>query len=237
MLPILLIPGLNCSARLYAHQIPLLWRFGPIMVANHTHGDTVETIANQILECAPPRFTLIGFSLGGYIAFEILRQARARVVRLALIDTGARADTAQQSARRLQRIEMAQSGRFSESLDLQFPLVVHPRHQRNEELRDAYRTMAMECGPEAFVRHLQADLRRPDSRRVLGEIRCPTTIVVGDSDQLTPPALAEEMARGIDNARLVVVPEAGHLSPLEQPAHVTQALTDLLQIAVVSDKV
>jgi pimeloyl-ACP methyl ester carboxylesterase len=206
------------------------------MVANHTHGDTVETIANQILGCAP-RFTLIGFSLGGYIAFEILRQARARVVRLALIDTGARTDTAQQSARRLQRIEMAQSGRFSESLDLQFPLVVHPKHQRNEELRDAYRAMAMECGPEAFVRHLQADLRRPDSRRVLGEIRCPTTIVVGDSDQLTPPALAEEMASGIDNAELVVIPEAGHLSPLEQPAHVTQALTDLLQIAVVSDKV
>jgi pimeloyl-ACP methyl ester carboxylesterase len=131
---------------------------------------------------------------------------------------------------------MAQSGRFSESLDLQFPLVVHPKHQRNEELRDAYRTMAMECGPETFVRHLQADIRRPDSRRVFGEIRCPTTIVVGDSDQLTPPALAEEMARGIDNARLVVIPEAGHLSPLEQPAHVTRALTDLLQIPVVSEK-
>jgi pimeloyl-ACP methyl ester carboxylesterase len=83
---------------------------------------------------------------------------------------------------------------------------------------------------------LQADIRRPDSRRVFGEIRCPTTIVVGDSDQLTPPALAEEMARGIDNARLVVIPEAGHLSPLEQPAHVTRALTDLLQIPVVSQK-
>jgi pimeloyl-ACP methyl ester carboxylesterase len=171
-----------------------------------------------------------------WVAFEILRQARARVVRLALIDTGARADTAQQSARRLSRIEMAQSGRFSESLDLQFPLVVHPEHQRNDELRDAYRTMALECGPEAFVRHLQADIRRPDSRRVLREIRCPTTIVVGDSDQLTPPALAEEIARGLDNARLVVIPEAGHLSPLDQPAHVSQALTDLLQIPVVSEK-
>jgi hypothetical protein len=64
MLPILLIPGLNCSARLYAHQIPLLWRFGPTMVANHTYGDTVEKIANQILRCAPPRFTLIGFFAG-----------------------------------------------------------------------------------------------------------------------------------------------------------------------------
>ena len=72
MLPILLIPGLNCSARLYAHQIPLLWRFGPTMVANHTYGDTVETIATQILGCAPPRFTPIGFSSSGGETLSLL---------------------------------------------------------------------------------------------------------------------------------------------------------------------
>jgi pimeloyl-ACP methyl ester carboxylesterase len=73
MLPILLVPGLNCSARLFTHQIPHLWRFGPVMIANHTRGDAVETIAGEVLACAPPRFTLVGFSMGGYIAFEILR--------------------------------------------------------------------------------------------------------------------------------------------------------------------
>src|ERR1700694_822030 len=97
MLPILLVPGLNCSATLFANQIPHLWAFGSVMIANHTCGETVETIAHQILRSAPPRFTLVWFSMGGYIAFEILRQAAGRVVRLALIDTGARADTAQQS--------------------------------------------------------------------------------------------------------------------------------------------
>jgi pimeloyl-ACP methyl ester carboxylesterase len=117
MLPILLVPGLNCSATLFANQIPHLWRFGSVMIANHTCGETVGTIARHILKSAPPQFTLVGFSMGGYIAFEILRQAPERVVRLALIDTGARADTAQQSERRRQRIAMAQSGRFSESLD------------------------------------------------------------------------------------------------------------------------
>src|SRR5580700_9580325 len=134
MLPILLIPGLNCSATLFAGQIPELWRFGSVTIANHICGETVETIADQILKFAPPRFTLVGFSMGGYIAFEILRQAHERVVRLGLIDTGARADTAEQSERRMQRIEMAQSGRFSESLDLQFPLVVHPSRQGDEVL-------------------------------------------------------------------------------------------------------
>jgi pimeloyl-ACP methyl ester carboxylesterase len=111
MLPILLIPGLNCSATLFANQIPPLWRFGSVVIANHTCGETVGAIAQEILKTAPPRFTLIGFSMGGYIAFEILRQAGERIARLALIDTGARADTAQQSERRLQRIAMAQSGR------------------------------------------------------------------------------------------------------------------------------
>ena len=198
------------------------------MIANHTCGETVGAIAQQILATAPPRFTLVGFSMGGYIAFEILRQAPQRVGRLALVDTGARVDTAQQSERRRQRIEMAQSGRFSESLDLQFPLVVHPSRHSDGTLRKTYRTMAMECGADAFVRHLKVDMSRPDSRADLRSIRCPTTVVVGDSDQLTPLALAEEMASSIQGARLVVVPESGHLSPLERPEAVTQALIALL---------
>jgi pimeloyl-ACP methyl ester carboxylesterase len=113
--------------------------------------------------------------------------------------------------------------------------VVHPNRNGDNELQEIYRRMAMECGAEAFVRHLQADMSRPDSRPVLKDIRCPTTVVVGDSDQLTPPALAEEMASGIDGAQLIVIPEAGHLSPLEQPTRVTKALVDLLQISVASE--
>jgi pimeloyl-ACP methyl ester carboxylesterase len=235
MLPILLVPGLNCSATLFANQIPHLWPFGSVTIANHTRGETVDAIAHDILKSAPPRFTLVGFSMGGYIAFEILRQARERVVRLALIDTGARADTAQQSEHRKRRIAMAQSGRFSESLDLQFPLVVHPTRHGDATLRETYRAMAFECGADAFVRHLKVDMSRPDSRTDLVGIRCPTTVVVGESDQLTPPALAEEMASGIRGARLLIIPESGHLSPLEQPTAVTQGLIDLLRIRVAAD--
>jgi len=232
MLPILLVPGLNCSASLFADQIPHLWRFGSVMIANHTQGESVEIIASQILASAPSRFTLVGFSMGGYIAFEILRQARVRVARLALLDTGARADTLEQVERRRERIAMAQSGRFSESLDLQFRLVVHPSRRNDEALLRRYHTMATECGAEAFVRHLNADMSRPDSRADLASIRCPTTVVVGDNDQLTPPALAEEMASSIKGARLVVVPGSGHLSPLERPEAVTQALIALLRSPV-----
>src|SRR5437868_280049 len=89
-LPIVLIPGLTCSARLYAEQIPALWRFGPVTVADHTRDNNMAAIARRILAAAPPRFALAGLSMGGYIAFEIMRQAPARVEKLALLDTGAR---------------------------------------------------------------------------------------------------------------------------------------------------
>src|SRR5215467_3437897 len=100
-LPVVLIPGLNCSARLYAEQIPALWRFGPVQVADHTRDDTMAAIAERILAAAPPRFALAGLSMGGYIALEIVRHAPQRIARLALLDTGARADTPEQTARRL----------------------------------------------------------------------------------------------------------------------------------------
>src|ERR1044071_8920922 len=91
-LPIVLVPGLNCSPRLYAAQMPALWRFGPVTVADHTRDDTMAAIAARILGAAPPRFALAGLSMGGYIALEIMRQAAERVKRLALLDTGARDD-------------------------------------------------------------------------------------------------------------------------------------------------
>src|SRR5205809_3821515 len=116
--PILLVPGLNCSPRLYSPQIPALWRFGPVTVADHTRDDTMAAIAARILAAAPPRFALAGLSMGGYIALEMLRQAPDRVLRLALLDTGARADSPEQRERRLRLIAMAEGGRFAEVPDL-----------------------------------------------------------------------------------------------------------------------
>src|ERR1700716_3779957 len=92
-IPILLIPGLLCSPRLYADQVPQLWRLGPVTIADHTRDDSMSAIARRILAAAPPRFALVGHSMGGYIALEIMRQAPARVARLALLDTAAHADT------------------------------------------------------------------------------------------------------------------------------------------------
>ena len=96
-LPVVLIPGLTCTARLYADQIPALWQFGPVTIADHRRDDSMANIARRILAAAPLRFALAGLSMGGFIAFEIMRQAPERVAKLALLDTGSRADTPEQT--------------------------------------------------------------------------------------------------------------------------------------------
>jgi len=227
-LPVVLIPGLLDSARLYAAQIPELWRRGPVTVADHTRDDSIGAIARRILANAPPRFALAGLSMGGYICFEILRQAPGRVAKLALLDTAARADTPEASAMRRTQMALAASGRLGEVVEMQFERLVHPLRRHDLQLREINRLMAEDVGPEAFIRQQTAVMGRPDSRPTLAAIGCPTLVLVGEQDELTPPDRAVEMAHGIRGARLVTVPECAHLSALERPREVTRALLEWL---------
>jgi pimeloyl-ACP methyl ester carboxylesterase len=229
LLPIVLIPGLLASPRLYGEQIPELWRFGSVIIANHTGDDSMAAISRRILDVAPTRFALIGLSMGGYIAFEIMRQAAGRVAKLALLDTTARSDTPEQSEQRRAQIALAENGRFAEIPDMLFPRLVHPAHRGDKALRQILQLMAEETGPEAFIRQQKAIMTRPDSRPSLSAIRCSTLVLVGEGDELTPPERSAEMANNIAGARLVVVPDCGHLSTLEQPRQVTQAIIEWLQ--------
>jgi pimeloyl-ACP methyl ester carboxylesterase len=223
-LPILLVPGLNCSPRLYAPQLPALWRFGPVTVADHTRDDTMAAIAQRILAFAPPRFALAGLSMGGYIALEIVRQAADRVVKLALLDTGSRADTPEATAKRHASIALAESGKFNNVIDPQFPLYVHSSRAADTALKAEYLAMCHDVGPQAYVRQQKAIMNRVDSRPLLPSIRCPTLVLVGEQDAATPPALSDEMAAAIPGARLVKVADCGHLSTMERPEAVTAAL-------------
>lgn len=227
-LPIVLIPGLLCSPRLYAEQLPALWRSGPVTVASHRDGESMAAIAGQILATAPPRFALAGLSMGGYLAFEVMRQAGDRVERLALLSTSARPDTAEAAARRREQIALASDGKLTEVVDMLSPRWVRAAVRSDQALRRVIHQMAAETGPEAFVRQQHAIMSRPDSRPGLAAIGCPTLVVSGTEDEVTIPAYAEEIAGQIPHARLVKIPDCGHLSTLEQPAAVTQALTGWL---------
>jgi pimeloyl-ACP methyl ester carboxylesterase len=228
-LPVVLVPALLASARLYADQVPALWRYGPVTIADHTRHDTMAVIAQQILAAAPPHFMLMGLSMGGYIAFEIMRQAPERVVKLALMDTAATPETDQARERRESQMAIVEEGRFSEIPDLLYPLMVHKSRHDDAALKATVTKMADEVGAEAFVRQQKAIMHRADSRPLLSSIRCPTLVLVGDGDELTPPERAREIAGGIADAHLVVVPECGHLSTLERPDAVNAALVEWIE--------
>ncbi len=225
----LFVPGLGATARLYSPQIGPLWQRGPVMVANHTRHDSMAALAKDILAYAPPEFTLIGLSMGGYIAFEIMRQAPERVRKLVLLDTSARADTPEQTDRRRISIAKAEAGDLTGIAGLMFPVLVHVDHRTDASLKAAVEEMLIETGAEAFIRQQIAIMDRPDSRPGLSAICCPTLVMVGDGDELTPPPLAEEIAQGIQCAQLVTVPASGHLSTLENPGFVTQTLLEWLR--------
>lgn len=228
-LPIVLVPGLLCTPRLYAEQMPHLWALGPVTVADHRRDDSMDGIVRRLLALAPERFTLVGLSMGGYIAHALMRAAPERVVKLALLDTGARADTPEQTERRKTQIGMAQSGRFDEVLEVLHPAFVHKNRRHDAALKKIVLDMAAVTGPDAFVRQLTAIMTRPDARPHLPGYRCPTLILVGDGDELTPLALAEEMAGLIPGSRLQTIADCGHLSTLEQPDAVTRALVDFVK--------
>ncbi len=222
-LPFLLIPGLNCSKRLYQHQIPALSRLGTVSVGDHTRDETISAMTARILEAAPPRFHLIGLSMGGYIAFEMLRTAQPRIGKLALLDTSSRADLPEHTERRKKLIALTQSGKFSEVNDVLWPLLVHEDRKGDVALRKIVDDMGADTGPEAFVRQQRALISRADARPVLPSVTRPVLVMVGEGDCLTPLPFAQEIASGIAGARLEVIAGSGHLSPLEQPEAVTKS--------------
>ncbi|MGE3150502.1 MAG: alpha/beta fold hydrolase [Pseudorhodoplanes sp.] len=228
-IPTLLIPGLNCSARLYEPQIPFLWGHGPVMIGDHTRDDSIEAIAARILAQAPPIFRLVGLSMGGYIGLAMLRQAASRIAKLALLDTNARADTPESTERRKKQIEIARAGGFEKITELAFAGDFHPSRRNDQRLREINRQMGRETGIDAFIRQQTAAITRPDARAGLSAIRCPTLVLVGDGDTVTPPALSREIAAAIFGSRLVVLPGVGHMSTLEAPEAVNAALTDWLK--------
>jgi uncharacterized protein (TIGR03382 family) len=226
--PVVLVPGLLCSSEIFAAQIPALWAFGPVTVASTLEGDRIEEAAASILRNAPPRFALVGISMGGYLSLEIMRQAPSRVLKLALLDTSARPDTIEQTNARLQALAQAQTGFMAVAL-LALAGLLHPRRRGDLDILNINLRMARSVGLEGYERQMRIAISRPDSRPFLGAIDVPTLVLVGDCDLLTPLDHSQEIASAVPGAELNVVPDCGHLSPIEQPGRVSEALAQWIQ--------
>lgn len=226
-IPLLLLPGLLCDARLWRDQAEALADIARVQVADLTLDASVAAMAARALALAPPRFALGALSMGGYVAFEILRQAPQRVERLALLSTSARADPPKRAAVRRASLALAERGRFAGVTRKLLPQLVHAEHVEGE-VGEAVMAMAERVGRNAFLRQQRAILERPDSSPLLAGLALPTIIGVGDDDRMTPAEESHRLHAGIAGSRLHVFAACGHLPPMEKPAETTALLRDWL---------
>ena len=222
--PLVLLPGLLCDERLFAPQLPALTAETDVTVADLTRDGTIAAMAERVLAGAPPRFALAGLSMGGYVALEILRRAPERVAKLALLDTQARADTEEARSRRRGLMQLAEKGEFKGVSLRLMPFFIHRDRLGDRELTGTVQAMAESVGREGFLRQQAAIMARPDSRPDLPAIACPTLVLAGREDAVTPPERQHEMATAIPDATLVLLPRCGHMAPLERPGAVARQL-------------
>lgn len=223
--PLVLLPGMLCDDILFEHQVEHLSEVAEVSVGDLTRDDSIGGMAQTVLDGAPNSFALAGLSMGGIVAFEILRRAPERVSRLALLDTTARPPSGQQLEAWEQFSGMVDKGHFEEVVEeYLLPAYFHPDREE-PDLEKKARRMAENVGGDAFQRQLSAQSGRPDSRESLREVRCPTLVALGRQDQLCPMEAHEEISSAIPESKLLVIEDCGHLSTLEQP----QAATALLR--------
>ena len=226
-IPLLLLPGLLNDAELWRDQLADLADIAEATVGDLTHGETMQAVADAVLAQAPPCFALAGFSLGGFVAQQILRSAPQRVLRLALIDTSIHADSPQRAAQRAAQIASVRlPGRFHGFGDSLMRSYIDASRLDDQVLVQRVRDMTARLGAEVFLR--QSGLDREDGHALLASYGDPLLILCGENDRITPLPISREMQALVPQATLVVVPGCGHLAPMEKPAEVSAAMREWL---------
>lgn len=226
--PLLLLPGLLNDAELWRDPMAALADIADAQVGDLTRGDTMEAVAEQVLAHAPPRFALAGFSLGGFVAQQILRMAPGRVEKLALIGTSIDPDGPERAQQRqAQQASVRVPGRFIGFGDTLMRSYIDASRLQDHALVQRVRDMTERLGAEVFLR--QSALDRRDGSDVLAAFPGPVLIVCGANDRITPPAISERMHALVPGSTLQVVPACGHLVPMEKPAELSAAMRDWLQ--------
>jgi pimeloyl-ACP methyl ester carboxylesterase len=221
---LILLSGLLCDKALWTHQLETLRDVADLTVADLTKDDNIKGMANRVLANAPNLFSLAGLSMGGYVAQEIMRIAPERVERLALLDTSANADTPDIKKKRLGFIAQLSIGEFRGITGKLLPYLIHSDRLNDETLVNTIKSSATNVGSVSFLRQQKAIMSRSDGMKDLKNIKCPTLVLCGRQDALTPLHWHEGIAQSIPNANLVIIEDCGHLAPLERPHAVSAVM-------------
>jgi len=223
---LVLLPGFMLDQGLWDDVCHDLAPFGPLIFGDLFQDTSIEGMARRVLSTAPASFGLVGFSMGGYVAREMVRQAPERVTALILIATSARSDTVERSMSKRFAAKQVERASFK---GLSRPAVVaalHPTRAQDEALIGRMLAMGSRLGGEVFLR--QAMLQRDGDLDRLGDIRCPTLVIAAADDGLRSVAESEELASGIPGATLRVLEGSGHMLPMEVPSLLVGTMRDWL---------
>jgi len=227
--PVVLLPGMMLDRQLFAAQLEALSGVTEAFVGDITRFDSIDAIAEDVLARAPARFALIGLSMGGIVALEIWRRARDRITHLGLLDTTPHVDRPDRQALRLEQIAAVETGGLHELVvDSLKPRYLAPKNRGDTRLLQSILDMALALGPDVFRRQSLALRERRASVETLTTVDCPALVLCGREDELCPPEIHAAMASAMPRADLIVLAECGHLSPMEEPHAVNEALRRLL---------
>jgi pimeloyl-ACP methyl ester carboxylesterase len=221
---ILLLPGLLCDATVWASQMEALRPHAHVLAADFSQHNSLEAMACSALAMVEGPIIAVGHSMGARVAMEMVHLAPERIQKLALIDTGVDSRREGEEAKRQVLVDLAYAEGMGALADRWLPPMVHADRVDDQTLLAPMKAMVMRATPEQHQRQIQALLNRPNLVPRLADITCPTLVMVGRQDRWSPLAQHEEIAARIPNAELVVIEDSGHMTLLEQPEQVSNAL-------------
>lgn len=222
----LLVPGFMLDADLWRDVVPALGDYGPATYADLSQDASIAAMARRALLDAPDRFILVGFSMGGYVAREVVRQAPERVSALVLIATSARGDSDVERQRKAAVAGQSAGTAFRGLSRLAILSSLHPDNAGRTDILERIQAAGQRMGGDAFRR--QSLVERKDERNALASIRCPSLVIAGEEDRLRSRAEALELHHGLVGSSFEVVAETGHMVPMEAPQRVAAVIRDWL---------
>jgi pimeloyl-ACP methyl ester carboxylesterase len=226
---LMLLPGLLCDDSVFTHQAAGLKDICDVSSPHFRGFDSIEGMARHVLDLAPPKFALAGFSMGGRVSMQIMALAPERVTRLCLFDTGAAPEPAGGAAARQPLVDLAYREGMEALANAWLPPMLGKARKDDAAFKKPLVEMVCRATPEQHEKQIKALVERPDFRDVLPKIACPTLVICGEEDASAPVAIHAEMAHAIPGAQLTVVPGSGHFLPVEQPEAFTAALRRWMQ--------
>ena len=226
--PLVFIPGMMCDSRLFQPQISEFSKQYLVCIAPVSYSDSIEKISLQILRQLPPKFTLIGLSMGGILAMEIIKKEPERVMKIVLMDTNFKSETSETKSKRIPQIKLVNEGKLEAVMKKQILQNYLVKNKKNQKILELCLKMAKELGKEIFINQSKALAARKNYKEILKKIKVPSLIICGRYDRLCPIEVHREMESLIKYSTLEIIPDAAHLPTLEQPSYLNKILKEWL---------